>query len=263
MTSLGWGRIAIAATVVCVLGVAGCGGEQAPEPTASATAPKPLTAIGPAPPGAITFSGWHWRVKTSATVVGPGPNRFGDLAGGNVTVDDEGRLRLRITRRDDGWYSAEVAATETMGYGTYTWAIDPPVTPDEPNAVLGLFTWSDDPAQNHREIDIELSQFRRPDGDVAGQYVVQPHERADNLVQFSRTSADPATVTFTWRPGEVTFEASGAAPESWSYTGPDVPVPGGDVHPRMNLWLLAGSAPANDLEVEAVIRSFTFIPVVG
>jgi hypothetical protein len=253
-------RGAVALFGAALLAGAGCGGAERPDDPTASTGPTPRTATGPAPPGAVTFAGWHWSVKTSPTAVGPGPNRFGDVAGGNVLVDAEGRLHLRITRRQEGWYSAEVAATESMGYGTYTWVLEPPATPDEPNAVLGLFTWSDEPAQNHREIDIELSQFRRADGDVAGQYVVQPHERSDNLVQFARPIADAATVRVTWRPGEIAFAVLGAVPESWSYTGPDIPRPGGEVHPRMNLWLLAGSDPANDLETEAVIRTFTFAP---
>ncbi len=251
--------VVLGATLVVAL-AAGCGSD---DPVARQPAePQPATATSAAPPGAITFAGWHWNVKTSAVLVGPGPNRFGDAAAGNVEVDDEGRLHLRINRRDGEWYSAELTGTESTGYGTYTWVIEPPGTPTDPNAVLGLFTWSDDPAQNHREIDIELSHFRRPDS-VAGQFVIQPFGREGNVQQFTRATDEPITVSFTWREGEVAFDSPAFEPRSWVYTGSGVPTPGGEVHPRMNLWLLAGDAPANNEELEVIVRRFTYVPLPG
>lgn len=54
----------------------------------------------------------------------------------------------------------------------------------------------------------------------------------------------------TWEPGRVTFSAStGAAPVTWSYTGRDVPRPGGCVTARINLWLYRGSSPAAEQSV--------------
>ena len=240
----------------------GCGSDGSTPATVTGQT-KPVTATGPAPPGSVTFAGWHWMPKASPEPVGPGPNRFGDALDGNVSLDSEGRLHLKVTRRDGKWYAAEVQSTETIGYGTYAWEIEPPGTPADPNAVLGLFTWSDDPSQHHREIDIELSSFRRP-GEVDGQYVVQPFATPGNLKRFYGVFAEqPTTVSFTWRPGEVVFANPAADVATWTYAGPDVPAPGAGVHPRMNLWLLAGDAPANGEEFEVVIRSFTFVPLVS
>ncbi|MDQ4089270.1 MAG: hypothetical protein M3163_03045 [Actinomycetota bacterium] len=47
----------------------------------------------------------------------------------------------------------------------------------DPNVVLGLFSWSDDPAYNYREIDIEVARWGDVAGDTNAQYVVQPWDR--------------------------------------------------------------------------------------
>jgi hypothetical protein len=256
-------RIGVVSVLVAVpVVLASCGREHDFPPTGPpSTPPEVVTSALPAPPGAITFAGWHWTPKTSDLPVGPGLNRFAGADTGNVAVDERGHLHLRISEIAGRWFSAEVIGTESLGYGTYTWEIEAPATPAEPNAVLGLFTWSDLPDQHHREIDIELSQFRRPDAGVAGQYVVQPFDRPGNLRQFSGTGfGEVVRVSFTWRPGEVTFNAPGADPATWTYSATDVPDSGGGVHPRMNLWLLGGDPPAVDAATEVVIRSFTYAP---
>jgi hypothetical protein len=57
----------------------------------------------------------------------------------------------------------------------------------------------------------------------------------------------------------VTVSATGAAPATWTYTGPDIPVPGDEVV-HMNLWLNGGKAPASRKAVEVVVTSFVFTP---
>jgi hypothetical protein len=255
------GVVPVVAIVLATL--AGCGGSS--DVPRSVTPPGPdgiVTSRGPAPPGAFAFAGWHWTTKVSPSPVGPDPNRFAGADTGNVEVDAHGRLHLRITRRAGQWLCAEVIGTEALGYGTYTWEVEAPATPIEPNAVLGLFAWSDLPEQNHREIDIELSHFRRPNADLAGQYVVQPFGGPGDLQQFKWANrGDAVSVSFTWRAGEVTFDAPAGNPATWRYAAANVPDPGGGVHPRMNLWLLGGEDPARNTPTEVVIRRFTFVPL--
>ena len=111
----------------------------------------------PSPSRAITFSGYTWDVKSSAGKVGPGPNSFSNSAS-NVWVDASGRLHLRITLSKGHWYCAEVVNRQSLGRGTYAWTLDSPVDALDPNVTLGLFTWNDDPAYNHRELDVELAR---------------------------------------------------------------------------------------------------------
>jgi hypothetical protein len=46
---------------------------------------------------------------------------------------------------------------------------------------------------------------------------------------------------------------------TWSYTGSDVPRPGGE-NVRLNLWLSGGAPPIGGQEVEVVLQSFAFTP---
>jgi hypothetical protein len=222
----------------------------------------PLTAAAkgkPAPPEptTITFSGYEWSVKDHKRKLGPGPNFF---SASNVHVDSAGRLHLEITPQGKKWTVAEVINTRSdLGYGTYSWTLgSAPVL--DPNVVLGLFTWNDDPAYNHREIDIEYAKWGNAGDPNNAQYVVQPYSTLGNEHRWQDTSLLPgSTHSFTWLPGRVDFEsraADGSLLHSWSYTGPDVPLPGGE-NVRMNLWLFRGSAPIDGQPVEVIIESFT------
>lgn len=223
--------------------------------------PLPASAARPAPsgPSTIAFSGLSWTVKQHNRKIGPGPNFF---AASNVSVDADGRLHLRISRSGNRWTAAEVIANASLGYGTYTWRLAP-VPQLDPNVVLGLFTWNDDPDFAHREIDIELARWGNAADPTNAQYVVQPWDAPDHDRRWTLPPGIGSTVhSFTWRPGRVDFEsttAAGSPIESWSYVGADVPVPGGE-NPRMNLWLFRGAAPQDGQPVEIIIESFSHTP---
>jgi hypothetical protein len=206
----------------------------------------------------LQFSGYTWQVKASSGPVGPGPNYFSD-SDENVWVDSLGRLHLKLTYANGRWYAAEVINTQSLGLGRYTFDLDSPVDMLDPNVVLGLFTWSDDPAFNNRELDIEFSRW----GDAAdlsnGRYVVQPYDRSGNIQRIVQRPAPSSVQSFDWQASNVTFASSTAAPSSWTYTGPDVPQPA-SAHVRLNLWLDHGAPPLNGNTVEVVVRRFTFEP---
>jgi hypothetical protein len=210
------------------------------------------------PPLAISFSGYSWQVKATTGKVGPGPNYFSGSAQ-NVWVDGQGRLHLAITRVKGRWWCAEVTNTQSLGYGTYTFTLDTAVNALDPNVVLGLFTWNDDPAYAHRELDVEFARWGNAADPTNAQYVVQPWDSPGHLLRVTQTSATTSSVSFRWQSGSVGFSATSASPSPWTYTGSDVPIPGGE-HPHLNLWLDNGSAPANGSPVEVVVESFTFTP---
>ena len=54
-----------------------------------------------------------------------------------------------------------------------------------PSVVLGLFTWSDDPAYTHREIDVECGRWADPSDVNNAQYVVQPWDWPGHLVRYA------------------------------------------------------------------------------
>ncbi len=212
-----------------------------------------------APVRSISFAGSSWAVKSSAGLVGPGPNVFSNSPE-NVWVDAAGQLHLRITYRNGQWLSAEVVLDHSLGYGTYQFNLASPTGQLDPNVVLGLFTWSDTAAYNHREIDVELARWGDPTATTNAQYVVQPYSRAGNLVRFAQP-ADPTTShQFTWGPKAVSFlstTGAGATIASWKYTGRDVPR-SGDERTHINLWLNGGAPPTDGNEVEVVLSGFTF-----
>jgi hypothetical protein len=220
-----------------------------------------------ADPRTIQFSGYEWHVKNSASgKVGPGPNYFSDSLD-NVWVDAAGQLHLRITRRGNRWYCAEVVSKLSLGHGTYRWYVGSPVGNFDENVVLGLFTWDNDPAYNNREIDIEFARWGNPRAQNA-QYVVQPSGPANLRSWDIPAQLVTSTHTFKWLPDSVAFQSlSGLfdlppAPsyvlQQWMATN-GVP-PAGAEHAEANLWLFLGRRPSANNSVEVVFKAFEFIP---
>jgi hypothetical protein len=240
-----------------------------------ADATNPTSAIAAR---SIVFSELQWEVKASGQdrKLGPGPNYWGD-GEDNVSVDQQGRLHLKITKQpaENGrsrWQCAEVISKQSFGYGEYRWRLDTPIKAD-PKVVLGLFTWDVDSESDrfhHREIDIELISTWGDAGATNAQFCVQPWTTRKNRHRFALPdAAQPPTIhTFTWAKDNVLFRSlrgqDGRDPEArslleeWRCSGPAIPPTGGE-NVRMNLWLL--SPPGEDFnEVEVTIRSFEFVP---
>ncbi|MBI3195304.1 MAG: hypothetical protein HYZ34_12690, partial [Ignavibacteriae bacterium] len=98
----------------------------------------------------LSFSGYDWWVKASVTPIGPGPNYFSDSQE-NVWVDSLGQLHLRITQRNGRWNCPEVISKSSPGYGRYIFQVTGRLGQLDRNVVLGLFTWDNASAENHRE----------------------------------------------------------------------------------------------------------------
>jgi hypothetical protein len=171
-------------------------------------------ASGRAPLRTIAFSGYTWQVKSSRETVGPGPNVFSDSTG-NVWVDRLGRLHLKLTFSGGRWSCAEVVNTQSLGRGRYSFELDSPVHALDANVVLGLFTWSDDPAFANRELDIEFSRWGNAADPTSGQYVVQPYEHRGNLQRITQPAVDASRHSFDWGPDGVSFASSTAAPSAF------------------------------------------------
>lgn len=219
----------------------------------------------------VTFSGVHWLAKVSSAKVGPGPNFFSQE---NVSVDTQGRLHLKISKSGAKWLCSEIVLQETLGYGTYRFYVETALDKLDSSVVLGLFTWNDDPAYNHRELDIEFARW----GSAAnknGWYTVQPYNVAGNQASFIQpATAGGSTHILDW----LRDSASGSPSARFSSltgfaTAPSasnpliyqstfnngVPPTGGE-NVRMNLWLFQGKAPAGRNSVEIIVDKFEFVP---
>lgn len=201
----------------------------------------------------IQFAGRTWTVKVSSVPVGPGPNLF---AASNVVVDASG-LRLSVRPSAAGWTCAEVIAQGEFGYGSYRWTVSSTMPQLDPNVVLGMFTWSDDPEQANRELDIEFSGWGRPDEVRRGAYSV--HQPAHSVTHRFATAPGRSEHRLSWTPGRVAFSSHfGPLVQLWSHESAAVPTPGGGVAPRINLWLFQTASPAAAQSV--AIESFTYTP---
>ncbi|MCU0771801.1 MAG: glycoside hydrolase family 16 protein [Verrucomicrobia bacterium] len=219
----------------------------------------------------LSFSGYDWWVKDSPALVGPGPNFFSESTN-NVWVDPAGRLHLRITNRSNQWQCAEVVTERSFGYGHYRFEVESVVDNLNPSVVLGLFTWSDDPAYTHREIDVECGRWADSNDVNNAQFVVQPWDWPGHLVRYAVPAGLPlSTHLFTWETNRITFQSQAGSYDSnpapttilsaWVFNNASAVPQAGDENVRLNFWLIYGNPPTDHQEVEVVIRHFEFVPL--
>jgi hypothetical protein len=207
----------------------------------------------------LTFSGYEWDVRSIPSDRG-GPN---DYDPDNAWTDAEGRLHLRLSKRDGRWTSAEVILRRGLGHGTYSFTVGE-VSGLDPSAALGLLTWDTEGVeQNHREMDVEISRWGDPRIPNA-QYVVQPFYVPANVARFA---VPPGTLThsFQWEPGRVVFKTvrgaipTGGAPVARHEFTSGVPTPGGE-HVRICLYYFRYAPAPPQKDVEVVIERFLYVP---
>jgi hypothetical protein len=209
--------------------------------------------VTPAAARSITFSGFSWSVA-EGVMDDPAASRF-SADERSVRVDGAGRLHLRLRRDGAVWYSAEIACTQALGYGTYAIELDTGVGALDPNVVVGFFTWSDDDAFTNREIDVEFSRWGDPAAADA-QFAVQPYAQRGHLVRFNVPRGNARMrYAFSWQPARVAFDGYAHA-----VVDNGVP-PAGNARVHLNIWLAAGRAPINGREAEVVVEKFTFTPM--
>jgi hypothetical protein len=208
----------------------------------------------------LMFSGYEWEVRQTPSDRG-GPN---DYDPGNVWIDADGCMHLKLAEREGRWSSAEVKLLRSLGYGTYVFVVRD-VSQIDPSAVLGLFTWDDDAADpTHRELGVEFSRW----GDPAlknGQFVVQPYYIAANVFRFA-VPAGRMAYSLRWEPGRATFTTvPGAVLQTHlpvvarhEFTS-GVPVPGNETI-RMNLYYFRFARLPPQRDVEVVIEKFQYLP---
>ena len=211
-------------------------------------------------PRHLTFSGYDWEVRQIPSDRG-GAN---DYDADNAWTDADGMLHLKLRQREGRWTSAEIILTRSLGYGTYVFVVRD-VSQLDPAAAIGFLTWDEQGvAENHRELDVEISQWGDPSVANA-QYVIQPYYVPANVVRFA---APPGRLShsFHWEPGRATFRsirgvgspAGGTAFAQHEFTS-GVPTSGNETV-RINLYYFryAPNPPKGDVEV--VIERFQYFP---
>jgi len=218
----------------------------------------------------ISFSGYDWLVKSSATLSGtaaPGNNFYSDSTE-NVWIDKAGWLHLKITNRNNKWYCAEVTLTKPLGYKKYIFQVSGLIGQFHPNVVGGLFTYLDN-TDSAEEIDIEFSKWGITNNANILNYAIQPSDISGNTQNYGvDLNVDASTHLFDWKPGKVAFASyhgyytSTPADNTmviveWNYSAKDVPIDlNGKIH--INLWLFQRDMidPNDHPEAELVIKRF-------
>jgi hypothetical protein len=219
------------------------------------TAPEPVPV-----PKRILFSGYEWEV---VQVPHDSSNVAYSNRASNAWTDSLGALHLRIVREEGEWTCAEVILSRSLGYGTYSFRVHE-IPQLEPGTVFGMFTWDElEGGQDHREMDIELSQWGDPSTKNA-QFAIQPYYVPANVFRFD--SPDSAlTHSFRWEPGRVLFTTARETPGRRSRVVAEhvftsgIPSPGGErVH--INLYIYGKSRTPQQRGVEVVLENFEFLP---
>jgi hypothetical protein len=206
------------------------------------------------------WSGLDWWVKS--LFWGPGPNYFTNSTD-NIFVDAQNRLHLRITHVNGTWYCSEIVTHRTLGLGSYSFYLDTPVDPLDPNITLGLFTWSNAADFTHREIDVEGGRWGNPGDFNNTQFVVQPFDQPNHLVRYRvPPSATNSMHSYNWQSNSIAFTAvtgtTTIASSTYTSASGTVP-PSCDENLRINLWLNDPSGPLNGQEAEVIVNKLVFI----
>jgi hypothetical protein len=241
--------------------------------------------------GDFAFSGYQFKYKNAGTPVGPGPNRFSgtpDFA----WVDADGKLHMKLAKKNNIWTCSEVISTKVFGYGTYVMTCDNDVSVFDKNAVFGFFTWDSYSfqEQGNSEIDVEFSRWGNANDSNLISYSAQPvwfstpgpyAERTHKPAVATKYMKQPMTYMMRWTPDSVHWESyegrnyPGANKVSqWTFRKNNIarkkiegnntsnpiviPAPSDSTNVRFNLWLLNGAAPSNGTEHEVIISNFKY-----
>jgi hypothetical protein len=213
----------------------------------------------PQPDKIIHFSGYDWLVRQVPSSRGGKENLY---IADNAWTDTEGFLHLRVTRKGEGWACAEVSLARSLGRGIYSMTVSD-VSHLDPAAAMTFYTWDDvAESQQHRELDVEISQWGDPSNKNA-QYVLQPYYEPSNVERFI-VPPGPATFSFNWEPHKVIFQTffgrdRGGHPFSEHVFTSGVPSPGNEMI-HIDLYAFGKTRIPMQKDSEVVIEKFEYLP---
>jgi hypothetical protein len=215
-----------------------------------------------APTKPLQFSGYDWRVRTIASDWG-GLNNLYD--GDNAWTDQTGALHLRIKKKAGRWSCADLAITQSLGYGTYSLVVRD-TSHLEPAAVLSMSTFDEDAGDQHyREMDVEMGRLGDASNKTNAQFAVQPFYVPGNVARF-RAPSGTLTHSMHWESGSVAFKtvrgssAYDGAPLVFEHVFTSgVPSRGKEVVVLL-LYVVSSDKTPLQKEQEVVIEKFEYLP---
>lgn len=215
----------------------------------------------------IQFSGFDWVVKESFDKqTGPGNNYFSGSKD-NIFIDNDGKLHLIITHRNEKWYCPEIRMLKNLGRGKYSFYLDPLPQPLDKDVVIGLFLYDREDTSNfHKEIDIEISKWGI-DTSKNTQYIIQPKETEAYRFQSDLNLATKQTIELGSK--KITFksfyDASGLDDIPLEYSNltikPEYNYKSTSEKISINVWLYRTSEPYSLKEFEVIFSKFEFEPL--
>jgi len=218
----------------------------------------------------LGWKGHQWRL-TSGRMAGVAPGNPG-----NIEVDKNGYLHLRIVNRNGDWSASEVFTVDPLGFGTYQWVVQGNVYDMDKSTVLGLFTYG--PASHvgvdgENEIDIEFSKWNDTCHGCNADFTVYPstgNRQRDGTSSwednFHIIGETLTTARMQWTADRIIFTVmKGIQPigtisdvlKTETYRSNTVNVPQSASPVGINFWCFQ-KTPATDQSV--VIRDFQFVP---
>jgi len=215
-----------------------------------------------APTKPLQFSGYEWQVRTIASDWG-GLNNLYD--GDNAWTDASGALHLRIKKKAGRWSCADLALTQSLGYGTYSLVVRD-TTHLEPAAVLSMSTFDEEGGDQHyREMDIEMGRLGDASNPNNAQYALQPFYVPGNVAPF-RVPSGTLTHSMHWESGRLSFKTVrgtsmkvGAPLVSEHVFTSGVPSRGKEVVVLL-LYVVASDKSPLQKEQEVIIDKFEYLP---
>jgi hypothetical protein len=209
-------------------------------------------ALDQSPLKELDFGGYQWEVRQTPGSPAGTRNLYDAR---NAWVDRDGFLHLRILKTQDGWTSAQVGLTRSLGYGSYRFVLRD-VSGLEPSVVLTIS--SGEGLGPNREMDIEISRWGESTGKNT-QYVVQPYYVPANVVRFLSPSGR-LIYSFDWSPGRVAFRTARGADTVASHVFTSgVPPPGAEAI-RLNLYNFDDRPHLLKNGAEVIIEKFEYLP---
>lgn len=245
------------------------------------------------------FSTYQWVRKDGLQC--PGPNDYSNSID-NVWKDDQGYLHLRITKRDNKWYCAEIySEKEGWGYGKYEFELGPvkmrkkdangnisEVNYLDKKVVFGLFTYDSSifAHKSRSEIDIEFAQWNR-ENNKNGNYTVwyaseQPQEvDKNNTFPFPIDIGRDTFHSFEWNYDKIVFSSNGSEKSypsddfiyqenyssiDWGAGKDYIPISNEEYKEKVHInlyWFQEPPTEEIDIEeIEVIIKSFQFTAIV-
>jgi len=230
-----------------------------------------LMTAAPVRAATLDWAGQTWTISTSR--IGSG------LVTGNTGtafVDSSGYLHLDLSKIGGKWYGGEVATVNNLGFGSYYWVFNAPLTSMEAQDVLAGFSYGPQNGlgvSSQNEIDVEFSRWNNSSWFPAGNngdfdiYPPPPAKKGSDVEHdWNYTGGNTATCRIDWSSTSITESIwSGVAPTNASTSTANVTwtlsdtatIPQSALPFMFNFWAF-GTLPTQP--VDAIVQTFQYIP---